>query len=108
MGCDCQRRDRNGNLESSAAASRPSPPTRAQRPQKIALETSESEVRSVARSFAPNCFHFRQARPLGYRPGDRKQQGGGLREKRLLLRVVDLTDEPDRLAVDVGLELLLK
>jgi hypothetical protein len=33
--------------------------------QKIALETCESETRAVARRFAPNGFHFRQARPLG-------------------------------------------
>ncbi|WGD54977.1 hypothetical protein QA641_14300 [Bradyrhizobium sp. CB1650] len=33
--------------------------------QKIALETCESEVRRVARRFAPNGFHFRQPRPLG-------------------------------------------
>ncbi|MFB9266009.1 hypothetical protein ACFFWD_23115 [Bradyrhizobium erythrophlei] len=33
--------------------------------QKIALETCEGEVRSVARSFTPNGFHFRQTRPLG-------------------------------------------
>ena len=33
--------------------------------QKIALETCEGEARTVARRFAPNRFHFRQARPLG-------------------------------------------
>jgi hypothetical protein len=33
--------------------------------QKIALETCETEVRIVSRRFAPNGFHFRQARPLG-------------------------------------------
>lgn len=33
--------------------------------QKIALETCEDEVLSLARRFAPNGFHFRQARPLG-------------------------------------------
>ena len=33
--------------------------------QKIALETCEREVRTVARRFTPNGFHFRQIRPLG-------------------------------------------
>ncbi|NOJ40934.1 hypothetical protein HCN58_15205 [Bradyrhizobium sp. WSM 1791] len=33
--------------------------------QKIALETSEGEVRAVARRFSPSGFHFRQTRPLG-------------------------------------------
>ena len=33
--------------------------------QKIALETCESEVRTVARRFTSNGFHFRQTRPLG-------------------------------------------
>jgi hypothetical protein len=33
--------------------------------QKIALETCEGEVRSVAGRFTPNRFHFWQTRPLG-------------------------------------------
>lgn len=33
--------------------------------QKIALETCESEVRTVARRFIPDGFHFRQTRPHG-------------------------------------------
>src|SRR6201993_4911504 len=57
-------------------------------------------------------------RPTGHRlnhdeaerfwPIDRKQQGSGLGEERLLLHLVHLADELDRPAVDVGLKLLLE
>jgi hypothetical protein len=43
-----------------------------------------------------------------FRPIDRKQQGRGLGEERLLPHLVHLADKLDRPAVDVGLKLLLE